>query len=404
MFDADGRIMGYGQQAPGRDLPVVNKRRKGLDGVPQPGQPDINAAIMSGVPMGGTQTPFMGARQTTMNNTGVAGSRGGGGMSFGNGPGGGGPVGPGMGVPGAPGAIAPRPGGGGMAIGAESIYDTSGMSDEQKARMASDTQARRARDQAGFDADSAYLAANGGQWGSRQQYRPEGADPNAGDYGGKLVGGSLFDKQQETQGSQGIQGGPGGLGGSANPSTPSVKQNFQTRLMEGDSAKLDPANNHQDKSPKYSFLQLANQNKYNYDQMPNMLKELQSGPQARFWQGWSADGKGNFVYQGDPSQLAPEWNGVKRVDAVGAFGDFKNGGQAGGWRWGADDGAPGGQGGHGGGANSLDNPIFQQAILGSSPTVNGNESGSHTQSLRDQILAALQVDPRLRQMGKTYGL
>lgn len=124
------------------------------------------------------------------------------------------------------------------------------------------------------------------------------------------------------------------------PSGP-VGGTYKTSLMEGDPGKLADKG-HAAESPKYDFLQLAQQNKYDYTQMPEMLKELQSGPNARLWQGWTADGKGNFVFTGDPAQLAPEWNGAKRVDAVGAFGNIGNGGKASGWRWGVDDGGTGG--------------------------------------------------------------
>lgn len=146
---------------------------------------------------------------------------------------------------------------------------------------------------------------------------------------------------------------PGGLTPDlpgAGPTTPK----FSTRLLEGAPEKLGNAQ-HMAESPKYDFLTLANSGKYNYDQMPDMLKDLQSGPNAKQWQGWTADGKGNLVFAGDPNQLDPSWKGVKRVDAVGAFGDFKDGkgGNATGWRWGVDDpnAAPGG-GGVGAGAGT----------------------------------------------------
>jgi hypothetical protein len=111
---------------------------------------------------------------------------------------------------------------------------------------------------------------------------------------------------------------------------------YQTKLMEGDPAKLaDPA--HAAKSPKYDFLQLAQSGKYNYDQMGDMVGALKSGANGRLWQGWNADGKGNLVFQGDPGQLAPEWNGVTRVDAVGSYGNMAQGKDPQGWRWGVDD-------------------------------------------------------------------
>lgn len=186
-----------------------------------------------------------------------------------------------------------------------------------------------------------------------------------------------------------------GLAPQGTPPATAPKPSFQTNLMEGDPFKLDPKNGHQQESPKYSFLQLANQNKYNYDQMPDMLKELQGGPEGKFWQGWQADGKGNFVFGGDPSQLDPAWKGVKRVDAVGAYGDFANGGQAKGWRWGVDD--PN--------APAMNPALMQNAIMGNQqqqPTTDA-AGGDYAAKLRQQIMQALQVNPQFAQMAKTYG-
>lgn len=78
---------------------------------------------------------------------------------------------------------------------AQSVYDTSNQTPDQAAAMASATAGNRAKDQAGAQADQDYLSANGGNWGTRQQYRPT-ADPSAADFGGKLVGGLDFLNQQ----------------------------------------------------------------------------------------------------------------------------------------------------------------------------------------------------------------
>lgn len=109
----------------------------------------------------------------------------------------------------------------------------------------------------------------------------------------------------------------------------------QTQLMEGDPTKLASAE-HALKSPKYSFLQLAQQGKYGYDQLPQMLAELQ-GTHGDFWNGWTAD-KDKFRFTGDPSTLHDAWEGVTEVDAIGGF----NSGNPQGFRWGVD--APGGPG------------------------------------------------------------
>jgi len=117
-------------------------------------------------------------------------------------------------------------------------------------------------------------------------------------------------------------------------SAPIARKN--TRLMEGDEGKLADIG-HAAKSPKYDFLQLANQGKYGYDQLGDMLGELQKGPNAQHWQGWTAD-KDKLRFTGDPSQLGSAWNGVTEVDAIGGF----NSGNPQGFRWGAND--PGGGG------------------------------------------------------------
>lgn len=103
-----------------------------------------------------------------------------------------------------------------------------------------------------------------------------------------------------------------------------------TRLMEGDAAKLaDP--NHALKSPKYSFLQLVNSGKYGYNQMPEILAELQR-THPEFWKGWTAKND-VFQYTGDPSQLHAAWNGATEVDAIGNF-TSTDGSAPTGWRWG----------------------------------------------------------------------
>lgn len=63
MFDRFGKTTGYGQYAPGRDLPVDDP--EGQPGRPrkQP-QADIASAVMGGIPVGGV-APFQGAKQTT---------------------------------------------------------------------------------------------------------------------------------------------------------------------------------------------------------------------------------------------------------------------------------------------------------------------------------------------------
>lgn len=158
-----------------------------------------------------------------------------------------------------------------------------------------------------------------------------------------------------------------------------------TRLMEGDQKKL--ANlDHAKKSPKYDFLQLAQQNKYGYDQLGEMLKELQGGPNASHWQGWTAD-RDKLKYTGDPSQLGSQWGGVTTVDTIGGF----NSGNPQGFRWGADDAGTLGQAQAPGlfDANSLfTNPNVSPADL--------PQDAEGANSILQQILAQLNGDPAMK--------
>jgi hypothetical protein len=191
----------------------------------------------------------------------------------------------------------------------------------------------------------------------------------------------------------GALSGTGGIAGSA-PAAPSAPPmmgpaagSAHTNLLEGDTGKLADLE-HAKKSPKYDFLQLAQQNKYGYNQLPEMLKELQSGPNAKHWQGWTAN-KGDLEYKGDPSQLGQEWGGKTSVDAVGGFG--QDGSTASGWRWGIDDagtGAPGGPGGQGMFAGSSISPILQGDAQGNIQSALSKLSAPS--DLLQQLLAQLQ--------------
>lgn len=122
-------------------------------------------------------------------------------------------------------------------------------------------------------------------------------------------------------------GEPGGYGGPASGGTPTTESTPTTptapaprpkvtSLLEGDPGKLsDPA--HIAVSPKYQFLSLAPY--YGRGQENDLLHQLQT-QFAPYWQGWTFDGHGNFVYGGDPSQLNPAWDGATFVDAYGGYG------------------------------------------------------------------------------------
>lgn len=111
---------------------------------------------------------------------------------------------------------------------------------------------------------------------------------------------------------------------------------YHTKLLEGDPSKFNDA--HYATSPKYEFLNAGRSGKYNYDQMDQMIKDLQGGPNGSHWAGWQTDGHGNLDYKGDPSKLDPTWGGVKHVDAVGAYGSFNSGDDSHtGFRWGVED-------------------------------------------------------------------
>jgi hypothetical protein len=163
-------------------------------------------------------------------------------------------------------------------------------------------------------------------WGDHRERNAQNPYGYGGDYSDQMAGaGEGWNTQPPNQQDQSLVYHP--------PDTRVDPQpgQFSTRLMEGDQGKLADKS-HAAKSPKYDFLQLAQQGKYNYDNLGGILAELQGGPNARLWQGWTAD-KDKLRFSGDPSQLAGEWNGVREVDAIGAY----NSGNPTGFRWGAVD-------------------------------------------------------------------
>lgn len=118
------------------------------------------------------------------------------------------------------------------------------------------------------------------------------------------------------------------------PQTPApapVPKRYNVSLMEGDPEKL-ASQAHALKSPKYQFLQLAQSGQFNYDQLPQMLAQLQQ-TNPDFWKDWVADGD-KFRYTGDPNKLHGAWEGVTEVDAVGNF-TSTDGSAPTGFRWGA---------------------------------------------------------------------
>jgi hypothetical protein len=169
------------------------------------------------------------------------------------------------------------------------------------------------------------------------------------------------------------------------PATSAPRNN--TRLMEGDAGKLADVG-HAAKSPKYDFLQLANQGKYGYDQLGDMLAELQQGPNAKHWQGWTAE-KDKLHYTGDPNALGSEWGGVKTVDTIGGFG--ADGSNASGFRWGVDD--PSAQAGQQGQGGQMPGDLAMQA-LSQVPKFGGQQIDPRLEG--DPLQAILQA---LSQMG-----
>jgi hypothetical protein len=171
---------------------------------------------------------------------------------------------------------------------------------------------------------------------------------------------------------------------------PSPFQRNDTRLMEGDAGKLANVD-HAKKSPKYDFLQLANQGKYGYDQLGDLLKELQGGPNASHWQGWSAD-KDKLRFGGDKAQLGDAWQGVTEVDAIGGF----NSGNPQGFRWGA------GSDGSGPGEPSAQ-PQGGGMFAGSSisPMLQGDASAGIQSAL--QNIGGINDNTRLQELIKALG-
>lgn len=315
-------------------------------------------------------------------------------------------------------AIGPSAGpvaGFGDKLGVKSLYDTSKQTPEQRAAMARDTEAHRAKDDAGTKADWDYLSANGGNWGSRQQYQPS-APPSAGNYGGVLVGGSdmtpgkSFHDLTEPGGMPGTPGNPntgfaGGLaqhiqqglaagndmswakepGATATPGPTGIppRPPTTTSLMEGDPAKLNNAA-HMAKSPKYQFL--SNVTGYGRGEEGALLDKLKTD-YGSHWNGWEFDGRGNFLFKGDKSTLHPDWKGVTSVDAFGGYnggGDLKA-------RWGAgerDNSGPG----YANGAALNPDAIFANPSVSPSDIPQDAEGAS---SILQQILAQLS-DPSMK--------
>ena len=102
------------------------------------------------------------------------------------------------------------------------------------------------------------------------------------------------------------------------PAAPAaVAQHSGTKLYGTlDQGKLnDP--NHALKSPKYQLLQTANQGKYGYDQIGDLLKDLQ-GQNPDRWGGWSAQGD-KLRFGG--GQLDGAFNGATELDIIHGFKD-----------------------------------------------------------------------------------
>lgn len=182
--------------------------------------------------------------------------------------------------------------------------------------------------------------------------------------------------------------GVSGLGGGQ--PVPPVQRPQGASLMEGDPSKLGNAA-HMAKSPKYQFLSLAQQ--YGRGQENDLLADLQRQFGAH-WNGWNFDGRGNFNYGGDPSQLHQDWKGVTSVDAYGGY----NGGGPLQARWGVNEPAANSGGNSagnaallsilagmlGGGSSqspaSIMNPpavpqTWQDAAVSAAPKISGAQSG-----------------------------
>lgn len=382
MFDKYNRTTGYGQMAPGRDVEELDEQ-----GQPKRSGANIQSAIMGSSPGGMpvSNVPFKGAQQTI--GAKPPAPAGGVGSLFGSGQN--------TGIAGRPGEVsATRPG---MATGPTTFTTQPGDSNPQFSDWLSKHPAPGL--QAGWQMGGPNSAATE-DWitGANAAQAAGSANRSFTDH----IGASVNDP---------LGASPAGQGGfvAPTPSTPSPPPQltsgaFHTRLMEGDPGKLqDPA--HAAESPKYDFLQLAQQNKFNYDQLPQMLQTLQSGPNGRLWQGWTAN-RDKLTFTGDPSQLAPEWKGATSVDAIGAFGDMANGKDPQGWRWGV--GGPNGEGGGApgataGGGAGLSQQLLQQAIGGGTPGQVPESEASYSSRLMQQIMQALQVDPQLAGIAKQSG-
>lgn len=202
-----------------------------------------------------------------------------------------------------------------------------------------------------------------GGGGAQAGFAPPGIQPDQPIGGSPASGPSLAEAANGPQGI--VQQAASSTLGSSLAAPPPAPRN-STRLMEGDAGKLGDVG-HAAKSPKYDFLQLANQGKYGYDQLGGMLGELQQGPNAKHWQGWTAD-KDKLRFKGDKSQLGDAWKGVTEVDAIGGF----NSGNPQGFRWGAED--PNAQAAPQGGGMGAGAPSFAGSTI--NPALQGNAQDS----------------------------
>lgn len=126
---------------------------------------------------------------------------------------------------------------------------------------------------------------------------------------------------------------PGIAPGENNPTSAPAPTGPRTNVYEPIGA--DRLANPNTASPKDLFLSKA-QN-YQYNQLGDLLKDLQSDPTtSRYFQGWSAASPDVMRYTGDPSKMASEWGGVDSFDVIAGYDKTNNTAQ--GWRWGVGEG------------------------------------------------------------------
>lgn len=160
---------------------------------------------------------------------------------------------------------------------------------------------------------------------------------------------------------------------------------FNVPLSGFDAGKMASAD-HAKKSPKYAFGQAAASGRYGVRDGGKMLEELQrSDPD--FYTGWEDNGRGKFIYKGDPSKLHGAWGGETEIDYATNFNDDIEGNEE--WWWGVGGGQDEAGGAGGGGFLNAPTGGGWQGAGGGYGSGSGSYSASGSSSSRPADFAGL---------------